>query len=500
MANKQRGPLPPVMSTEETRVKPPEDEEDAAELPPEPSTWDEERDSTRQLPHTAYPDDAGGVDDVTPPVPRKINPIPLEDPDLQGPDEATRPIPRKAGARPAVQEPDDATRPIPRKTGARPALQDPDDATRPIPRKTSARPAVQEPDDATRPIPRKTSARPALQDPDDATRAIPRKTGMRPAVREDSSIPWEQGEAEEDAAALPTRAQSLPPIISGPEQALVYPPDGPPVLVPVNTEPHYIRPAPMVPLATEPHYTRPPPHASPQMPIPLVTAPNYVPAPPPVLSPVVTAPHLVSPVQPIPQGAMQPEGDLRTAFSNKAAMVADLVKATFARRSYGMAPYRLRIDEPDGPSTAGGLHARQPISLVSKLESAPAVVCGWVDVAKKEAQLRSYAVVIRRHKTRYTDGLDITEEEYDRFLNELVETLFYGGIKIVVQVPDDPEPMQAQGTQAQGTQAQPQPAGRSCLGTLFLVALTFALGVGAGLNSEKFAPVIERVKAMLPKR
>jgi hypothetical protein len=237
------------------------------------------------------------------------------------------------------------------------------------------------------------------------------------------------------------------------------------------------------------------------MPIPLVTAPSYVPAPPPVLNPVVTAPHLVSPAtQPIPQGAMQPEGELRTAFSNKAAMVADLVKATFARRSYGMAPYRLRIDEPDGPSTAGGLHARQPISLVSNLESAPAVVCGWVDVAKKEAQLRSYAVVVRRHKARYTNELDITEEEYDRFLNELVETLFYGGIKIVVQVPDDPDPVQAQATQAQAAQAQPRPAGRSCLGTLFLLTLTFALGVGAGLNADKFAPVIERVKALLPQR
>jgi hypothetical protein len=193
---------------------------------------------------------------------------------------------------------------------------------------------------------------------------------------------------------------------------------------------------------------------------------------------------------------MAPPGEeIRTTFSNKAAMVADLVKATFARRSYGIAPYRLRIDEPDGPSTAGGLHARQPISLVSNLESAPSVGCGWVDVSKKEAQLRSYGVVIKRHLSRYTDKLDITEEEYERFLNELVETLFYGGIKIVVQVPEEPDPSQAKGGQAQ---SQPQRASSSRLGTLLLVMLTFALGLGVGLNAERLAPMIEQVKALLP--
>jgi len=220
-----------------------------------------------------------------------------------------------------------------------------------------------------------------------------------------------------------------------------------------------------------------------------------------VVAPIVTAPHL-SPSAPIPQGAEEPpaELDLRTSFSNKAAMIADLIKATFSRRSYGRAPYRLRIDEPDGPSTGGGRQARQPISLVTTLESAPAVVCGWVDVAKKESQLRSYGVVAKRHKNRYGADLDITEEEYEAFLNELVDTLFYGGIKILVQVPDEPDPHQQQ-AQAGGGQSQPQPrGGRSCLGTLLLLTLTFALGVGAGLNSERFAPVIEQLKALIGQR
>jgi hypothetical protein len=79
-----------------------------------------------------------------------------------------------------------------------------------------------------------------------------------------------------------------------------------------------------------------------------------------------------------------------------------------------------------------------------------------------------------------------------------VETLFYGGIKIVVQVPDDPEPSQAQGAQAQGAQAQAKRGRGSCLGTLLMLAVTFALGIGVGLNAEHFAPLIQAVKALLP--
>jgi hypothetical protein len=161
-----------------------------------------------------------------------------------------------------------------------------------------------------------------------------------------------------------------------------------------------------------------------------------------------------------------------------------------------MAPYRLRIDEPDGPSTAGGLHARQPISLVANLDSAPPIVVGWVDVAKKDAQLRTYDVVKRRHQSRFTTPLVLTASEYEEFLNELVETLFYGGIKIMLQVPDDePTPGQSLHSPAQAqTQApaQQQTSGRGCLGTLFILGVTFATGVAVGSFSDFFALLSER--------
>src|SRR5262245_38880839 len=93
MANKQRGPLPPVLSSEETRVKPPE--EDEAELPPDEPSWDPQRDSTQLLPRNKPVPIGEGVDDATPPVPRKIPPGTYADPDVQEPHEPTRPIPVK---------------------------------------------------------------------------------------------------------------------------------------------------------------------------------------------------------------------------------------------------------------------------------------------------------------------------------------------------------------------------------------------------------------------
>jgi uncharacterized protein YlbG (UPF0298 family) len=478
MANRQRGPLPPVMSTEETRVKPPEEDEEEVAPEDEPS-FDPQRDQTQLVSRTGAP---------APPL------------DWSAEEEGTPIMPTEALST-SLEDPDDATRPIPRKTGARPALQTPDDATRPIPRKTASRPGQPDPD-ATGLVPRKMTSRPGQPDPD-ATGFVPRKPGP-PSTRV-PAIPWEP-KPEDDVAFPTTAAQPLPPIIQGT-------PGGPPVLSPVgaapprvpaalfgmNTQPNYVpdKPPVLEPVTTEPvRLPRPAPYAPPVSPV--FTQPNYVSPPSAPVAPIVTAPHL-SPSAPIPQNAEPPpEGDLRTAFSNKAAMIADLIKATFARRSYGTAPYRLRIDEPDGPSTGGGRQARQPISLVATMDSAPAVVCGWVDVAKKESQLRSYGVVAKRHKSRYGAVLDINEEEYERFLNELVDTLFYGGIKIVVQVPEEPDPQQQ--AQSQG-QVQPQAkGGRSCLGTLLLLSLTFALGVGAGLNAERFAPLIQQLKALTGQR
>ncbi len=183
---------------------------------------------------------------------------------------------------------------------------------------------------------------------------------------------------------------------------------------------------------------------------------------------------------------LQPAGaELRTNFSKQALMIADLVRERFAGKSYGSAFYRLRIDEPDGPSTAGGLHARQSLTLEPRMDSAPAIVCGWVDVSLQDAQLRSYEMMVRHHEGR---AFPLSAEIYGRFLDDLMNTLYEGGIRIMIVVPDDDE-------------APPAPASvperRRPFLSFLKAVLYLGLGFGLGSNSDRLMPMIEQVRSSI---
>lgn len=233
-------------------------------------------------------------------------------------------------------------------------------------------------------------------------------------------------------------------------------------------------------IITEPEYTRQAPRS------PEPSAPGDVP-PPLGLEPGVTSSLRAPADGPLPVAG----AELRTTFSQQAVMIADLIRERFAGRSYGGAFYRLRIDDPDGPSTAGGRLARQPLSLVPRMDSAPVIVCGWVDVYKKDAQLRSHEVVMRRHHGRQGAGLPISAEAYERFLDELMNTLFEGGIRILVVVPEDQEALPA---------PPPAPVRRHPLRSFLGAVLLLGLGFGLGLSVERLEPWLERARQLLLKR
>jgi hypothetical protein len=133
-----------------------------------------------------------------------------------------------------------------------------------------------------------------------------------------------------------------------------------------------------------------------------------------------------------------------TTFASQAAMFAVALADKFANRTVGQSPRRiLRIEEPEGPSTAGGRLARQPLSLVARKGTAPVLVCGWVDVPNREAQLRSYQSLANRHEARHGAPLDLPQDDYDRFLDELSDALTSGDIRVRVVVPDEKEPVPA---------------------------------------------------------
>ncbi|HYH97315.1 hypothetical protein [Hyalangium sp.] len=189
-----------------------------------------------------------------------------------------------------------------------------------------------------------------------------------------------------------------------------------------------------------------------------------------------------------PEDLPLPGVEARTEFAQQGVLIADLLRTTFAQRRYGPARYRLHIVEPNGPSTGGGRQARQPLSLVSRKESVPAIVCGWVNVAQREAQVRSYGVMAQRYERRHGSTPRLTEEEYGRFLDKLMDTLFDGGFQIVHLVSDDEESQPAR-----KSVRWLQRSSRSGLGVALLVVLAFALG----MNAEFLAPGLQQVPGAL---
>ncbi|OJH40085.1 hypothetical protein [Cystobacter ferrugineus] len=168
----------------------------------------------------------------------------------------------------------------------------------------------------------------------------------------------------------------------------------------------------------------------------------------------------------------------RTMFASHAALFADRLRERFAQKRYGRAPHHrmLRIDEPEGPSTAGGRLARQPLSLVTRSGTAPTLVCGWVDVAREEAQLRGYESVARRYEAHHGTPLDLAAQDYERCLEDLEVALRSGGIRVRVIIPDDPVPARKSAPSPTATAPQGLPLGWGAVA----ITVAFLLGLLVG--------------------
>jgi hypothetical protein len=280
-------------------------------------------------------------------------------------------------------------------------------------------------DDATRPILRKTGTR-------ESPLLKASKTGARPALKPEPELPWN---AQEDAANLLAELPMVPraPGLAGAALSSSVRP-----------------PPPVRDFDDEPSFT----------------------------------PSLRAPVD-----VEQPEKKPRkSAPAKKGSRIAEFVRTTFEERLYGSVRYRLHIGELPGSKASGKRKGREPLLLISSEASQPDIFCGWLDVTRKEAQVRSYSVMVLLHESRHGDEPDISEEEYGRFTRKLMDTLFDGGIRLVLLVPDtqDYESTQFNRMPAQST-AQPavvapvavQRSLRPALGMMFLVVLAFALGMHA---------------------
>lgn len=110
----------------------------------------------------------------------------------------------------------------------------------------------------------------------------------------------------------------------------------------------------------------------------------------------------------------------RTVHAQEAFRFSDVFGYKFAEVTYGASnPRRLKLNEPE-MSTDGGRKARQSIVLIPDEEAGRSLLCGWLDVPRKTAELRTYNLLSQQYESRHGgEALEMAREDYDRAFGEL---------------------------------------------------------------------------------
>ncbi len=170
----------------------------------------------------------------------------------------------------------------------------------------------------------------------------------------------------------------------------------------------------------------------------------------------------------------QPEASV-TVHAQQALKFTDIFGFKFGKEEYGkLAPRILKLSEPDGMSTGGGVQARQSLTLTPKLGDSGSVVCGWIDVTHKNAELRSYNFLNQQFEARYQRRLDLRREEFEPLLHELENFLKFQKINYKVVEP-------AAAPRSAASTISPAPPESASMGMLFaLLGIGILIGFGLG--------------------
>jgi hypothetical protein len=165
-----------------------------------------------------------------------------------------------------------------------------------------------------------------------------------------------------------------------------------------------------------------------------------------------------------------------TSFAQQALVVSDLIQMKFkSTRLGGSVPRVVKVQAPIVESTGGGKQARESIVLTPENgDNNGAIVCGFVDVGLRAAELRTHAALANTYQQRFKTPLDLSQSDYDRFMEEAQQ--FLGSEGFVVNVIDE-------GAQAAKASRADEPQARAAnpmgmyigIGVAVLIALA---GVG----------------------
>jgi hypothetical protein len=122
----------------------------------------------------------------------------------------------------------------------------------------------------------------------------------------------------------------------------------------------------------------------------------------------------------------------RTEVTNAAAALRDMYALHCTRLTVpGDVVRRPVLSVPQGPSTHGGLLARQHITLEPQSAGTMSITVGWVDVASRQATLRTFPCLLAAHRARFgSEVFGVDGVGYERFLHQTRTFLVDQGIAI----------------------------------------------------------------------
>ena len=161
-------------------------------------------------------------------------------------------------------------------------------------------------------------------------------------------------------------------------------------------------------------------------------------------------------------------GPIYTMVARQGVNSADIINGALAKKTLGRNPVRrLQIAAPDGPSTAGGKHARQPIRLVEEGSAVGGLMCGYLDAVRKVAELRDYGLLAKQHRERFGTIFEPTAQEYDALIENVEGMLKSLGFEVTREHATETAVWTPQGELPELTRS----------GLIWLAAATVSVGV-----------------------
>lgn len=134
----------------------------------------------------------------------------------------------------------------------------------------------------------------------------------------------------------------------------------------------------------------------------------------------------------------------RTVFAQQGFDFSSLFTIQFARlKVAGGCTRTPQLNAPQGDSTGGGKQSIQHITLNPEHAGFPPLTVGWVNVAGKSAQLRTYVCLQKMH-TSAKRQFDLEPTSYQQFFDNAKSFLAQQGMQVHIEM-EPPAPISAGG-------------------------------------------------------